>query len=58
MNGDIHARFWESAGVRFPRATHLSRSPEGKRLDIVPIPTKSGASAIKCWWLQRNPLVC
>ena len=22
MNGDIHARFWESAGVRFPRATH------------------------------------
>ena len=25
VNGDIHARFWESAGVRFPRATHLSR---------------------------------
>jgi len=24
VNGDIHARFWESAGVRFPRATHLS----------------------------------
>ena len=23
MNGDIHARFWESAGMRFPRATHL-----------------------------------
>src|SRR6056297_1330694 len=23
MNGDVHVRFWESAGVRFPRATHL-----------------------------------
>ena len=23
MSGDVHARFWESAGVRFPRATHL-----------------------------------
>jgi len=22
MNGDVHVRFWESAGVRFPRATH------------------------------------
>ncbi len=23
MNGDVHVRFWESAGVRLPRATHL-----------------------------------
>ena len=23
MSGDVHARFWESPGVRFPRATHL-----------------------------------
>ena len=23
MSGDVHVRFWESAGVRFPRATHL-----------------------------------
>jgi transposase len=23
MNREIHVRFWESAGVRFPRATHL-----------------------------------
>ena len=23
MSGDAHVRFWESAGVRFPRATHL-----------------------------------
>ena len=23
MRGDVHVRFWESAGVRFPRATHL-----------------------------------
>ena len=23
MRGDVHVRFYESAGVRFPRATHL-----------------------------------
>jgi hypothetical protein len=23
MSGDVHVRFCESAGVRFPRATHL-----------------------------------
>jgi hypothetical protein len=23
MSGDVHVRFWEGAGVRFPRATHL-----------------------------------
>lgn len=23
MSGDAHVRFWESAGVQFPRATHL-----------------------------------
>ena len=23
MNGDVHVRFWESVGVRLPRATHL-----------------------------------
>ena len=23
MSGDVHVRFWESAGVRFPRSTHL-----------------------------------
>jgi transposase len=23
MSGDVHVRFWESAGVQFPRATHL-----------------------------------
>ena len=22
VSGDVHARFWESPGVRFPRATH------------------------------------
>ncbi len=25
VSGDVHARFWESPGVRFPRATHLTR---------------------------------
>jgi len=24
MNCEVHARFWESAGVRFPRATQLA----------------------------------
>ncbi len=23
MSGDVHVRFWESAGVKLPRATHL-----------------------------------
>ena len=23
MSGDVHVRFWEGAGVRLPRATHL-----------------------------------
>ena len=23
MSGDAHVRFWESAGVQLPRATHL-----------------------------------
>ena len=23
MNREVHVRFWESAGVRFPRATQL-----------------------------------
>jgi len=27
VSGDVHARFWESAGVRFPRATHLPLDP-------------------------------
>ena len=24
MNREIHVRFWESLGVRFPRATHFT----------------------------------
>ena len=24
MNREIHVRFWESLGVRFPRATHCA----------------------------------
>ncbi len=26
MSGDVHARFWESVGVRFPRATSSLRN--------------------------------
>ena len=30
MSGDVHVRFWESAGAKLPRATHLPLSrPEG-----------------------------
>ena len=25
MNREIHVRFWEGLGVRFPRATHSAR---------------------------------
>lgn len=25
MNREIHVRFWEGLGVRFPRATHFAR---------------------------------
>ena len=27
MNREIHVRFWEGLGVRFPRATHLRARP-------------------------------
>ena len=29
MNREIHVRFWEGLGVRFPRATHCGRLREG-----------------------------
>ena len=32
VSGDVHARFWESPGVRFPRATQQRR--DGRRLDV------------------------
>jgi len=40
MNREIHVRFWEGLGVRFPRATHL---PQGNAFasamknDILPV---------------------
>src|SRR4029450_9424406 len=33
MRRESHVRFWESAGVRFPRATRLVRSIKEERLD-------------------------
>jgi hypothetical protein len=30
MNREIHVRFWEGLRVRFPWATHLSTSLEGR----------------------------
>ena len=38
MNGDIHARFWESVGVRFPRATHLARPVDLTQVSQVDAP--------------------
>jgi hypothetical protein len=38
MRRESHVRFWESAGVRFPRATRLVRSIKEECLDrIIPI---------------------
>ena len=28
MNREIHVRFWEGLGVRFPRATHCRGPPK------------------------------
>ena len=28
MNREIHVRFWEGLGVRFPRATHFAGAGE------------------------------
>ncbi len=35
MRRESHVRFWESAGVRFPRATRLVRSIQEECLDRV-----------------------
>jgi hypothetical protein len=38
MRRELHVRFWEGAGVRFPRATRLVRSINGECLDrLIPI---------------------
>jgi hypothetical protein len=38
MRRESHVRFWESAGVRFPRATRLVRSIKDECLDrIIPM---------------------
>src|SRR4029450_3692102 len=42
MRRESHVRFWESAGVRFPRATRLVRSIKEECLDRV-IPMGEGA---------------
>ncbi len=34
MSGDAHVRFWESAGVKLPRATHLPSSPLGNKWNV------------------------
>ena len=30
MNREVHVRFWEGLGVRFPRATHSMRADFAK----------------------------
>jgi putative transposase len=38
MRRELHVRFWEGAGVRFPRATRLVRSIKEECLDrLIPI---------------------
>ena len=34
MNREIHVRFWEGLGVRFPRATHLRGQRELRFCDF------------------------
>ena len=52
----------EIIGFRFgDKGTHTSRTMMLAELEAVldaTSETAEGASAIKCWWLPRNPLVC
>ena len=34
MSGDVHARFWESPGVRFPRATHRRHGHSFRNIEV------------------------
>lgn len=36
MNREVHVRFWESAGVRFPCATHLPLNRQSDMLGLSP----------------------
>ena len=44
-------------GIEIPDYSTLSRRSRLLRKKLR-IPKAAGASAIKCWWLPRNPLVC
>ena len=37
MNREIHVRFWEGLGVRFPWATHLARRQRERCSELVPL---------------------
>ena len=42
MNREIHVRFWEGLGVRFPRATHLLQYELLRRVAMVrPMPARN-----------------
>ena len=49
MSGDVHVRFWESAGVRFPRATHL---PLNRQQAILARHGLSVSRSTTCDWLR------
>ncbi len=51
VSGDVHARFWESAGVRFPRATQRVSS---KAVDEMRV----GPSLPGCRTRQQTALSC
>jgi putative transposase len=46
MRRESHVRFWESAGVRFPRATRLIGSIRRECLDHVIVVNETGLSRI------------
>ena len=50
MSGDAHVRFWESVGVRFPRATHLPLAPFDSLHSLM-----AGQSA-STYWLRSGDL--
>jgi transposase len=51
MSGDVHVRFWESAGVRFPRATHL---PLYRLEDIFGRHGVEFSRATMCGWMRQS----
>ncbi len=55
MSGDVHARFWESPGVRFPRATQQQGMTEAPLCHqqmsfVIPIPVTRKIDRATIMW--------